>query len=53
MSVEKTLHYQNRIIVFLALILALAAAVSYLKKKSDHFYYVEFIRYPESEASRR
>lgn len=53
MSVDKTLYYQNRVIVFLALILLLAVSVSYLRKKTDHFFYVEFIRYNEPQSFSR
>jgi len=39
----RTFVYQNRIILFFAFILFLWVAQAYLKKKANHFLYVEVV----------
>jgi len=41
---HKTFRYQNRIIFIFAVILFLAVAGVYLRKKVDHFGYAELIK---------
>ena len=47
----RTFVYQNRIILFFAFILFLWVTQAYLKKKIDHFLYVEVVHFPGNHSN--